>query len=243
MGDPAPPEAAAGPRRLSRRLILFIAAAVAAGVALAAFFLLSSPVLPAAAAPAAVNCTDSDGGSLPAIQGTCRDGGEVEDTCMTSVTLREVNCAGQSCAPLTVDCGTLGMTCANGSCVAPPLPEPPPPEAPKLPDLKVTSINTVVANDTVNDTIVVSVALDAAVMNIGNQPAHVNDLNLTVAGIGSKIIEVPVIEEGKLAFASATFSLPNTTGTYVVNATADWLNEINESNEENNAFWVTFTVT
>jgi len=70
------------------------------------------------------NCTDSDGGTEPAVQGTASKGNESHtDYCLDSEQLMEYSCLDNSITMVTVICGE-GEECDQGACVSKPEPEP-----------------------------------------------------------------------------------------------------------------------
>ena len=232
-------------------LLAAIAVAVLAALYLAGAAL-SPAIPPKQGGVAEANCTDSDGGSLPAAAGTCRGGGEFRDTCLSELVLLEYRCAGSSCASVTVNCSTLGMGCAQGACTA--LNSTGKANATaanatsgvQLPDLGVASITRYVTNtSTPNGTRNLTLYLDVAVVNTGKRPAHTTRtiINLNGPVSGRIILDTPVIEAGRMIILSTTFALANITGSYTVNATADILDGVKEIKEGNNYNEITFQVT
>lgn len=209
--------------------------------------------------PPVPTCTDSDGGSLPAVNGTCVDAnGKKIDICLDGDVLLEHRCD-EDCEVLEVRCSTIGLRCRGGACV--PLEgnqtivEEPPTRP--LPDLIINSINQFVTNKSylnitgngtnqTNETAFnITLFASAAIKNIGSFPADSTSVNLSLTGpiTGEHFGRTEVLLENDIDVISTAFDLENYTGTFTLYASVDWADKINESNENNNDASSTFTVT
>ncbi len=179
--------------------------------------------------PAPANsCTDSDRGINYTVRGTVNTTftsvngtayNSYTDYCQSTSMLREYYCNGVYVADQqNVNCQ---YGCSNGACSI---------TQPK-PDLIVQSAS---AYNFLNNTMIL-----ANIKNIGGSTAGQSTTRIHISSIGvSRYLLTPQIVSGGVVQVSANFSLLTSGG---VNITADFFNNVTESNEANN-FYINYTL-
>jgi hypothetical protein len=78
---------------------------------------LIAPGSPGDVVEPAINCSDSDGGNLASIKGSCSDNWTAaDDYCLDVEKLVEYSCVDNRCSFTQIKCSTFGMGCLNGTC-------------------------------------------------------------------------------------------------------------------------------
>ena len=97
-------------------------------------------------------------------------------------------------------------------------------------------------NSTGNTTTIFTynVTLLSTVRNIGNAAAGASTTRFTVTGGAQQLVATPAIPIGGNALVTGNYVL--TSGTKTATSNADWLNAVPESNNNNNAASITFTL-
>ncbi len=117
-----------------------------------------------------------------------------------------------------------------------------------LPDLVIDSLSYSTGTCGGGSSLICSVTLKAVVKNVGNGLAKASETNFLIDGQGliiSNMLQTPPLKAGQQVSLSHTFyyafSNPFVVS-YDAYAIADWLNVVEESNEENNQRVITFTL-
>ena len=178
-------------------------------------------------------CSDSDKGLNLEVKGTCTSGNSSgTDYCWNSQSLVEYQCSTGKCVSNIFNCLNYGYSeCKDGACVNG--------TNQTLPDLTVISLTATSGNTT--NTTNTSVTLQAIIKNIGTVNAGASTTRFFVTPTGGvKDTATPALAPNSQVTVSALYSL--TTGSYVGKATADVLDVVQESDENNNLKIINFTV-